>query len=94
MLWEGFIGRFTEHHAFLLTKMHARIGQLGADIADVEERTNAQIARSPQRSPASMRCPGWGRPVQLLELHRPPRPDQGRIGVTLMSTALAVPPTA
>ncbi len=35
-----------------------------------------------------------GRPVQLLELHRPPRPGQGRMGVTLMSTALAVPPTA
>jgi hypothetical protein len=34
------------------------------------------------------------RPVQLLELHRPPRPGQGRMGVTLMSTALAVPPTA
>jgi hypothetical protein len=35
-----------------------------------------------------------GRPVQLLERHRPSRPGQGRMGVTLMSTALAVPPTA
>ena len=35
-----------------------------------------------------------GRPVQLLELHRPSRPGQGRMGVTLMSTALAVPPSA
>ena len=43
-LREAFIGRFTEHHAFLLTKMLARIDQLGADIEDVEERTNAQIA--------------------------------------------------
>jgi transposase len=43
-LREAFIGRFTEHHAFLLTKMLARIDQLSADIADVEERTNAQIA--------------------------------------------------
>ena len=43
-LREAFIGRFTDHHAFLLTKMLARIDQLGADIADVEERTNAQIA--------------------------------------------------
>jgi transposase len=43
-LREAFIGRFTEHHAFLLTKMLARIDQLGADIAEVEERTSAQIA--------------------------------------------------
>src|SRR6476620_6102746 len=37
---------------------------------------------------------GPGRPAHLLALHRPPRPGQGRMGVTLMSTALAVPPTA
>jgi len=43
-LREAFIGRFNDHHAFLLTKMLARIDQLGADIADVEERTSAQIA--------------------------------------------------
>ena len=43
-LREAFIGRFNEHHAFLLTKMLARIDALGADIADVEERTSAQIA--------------------------------------------------
>ena len=34
---------FNDHHAFLLTKMLARIDQLSADIADVEERTSAQI---------------------------------------------------
>ena len=44
LLREAFIGRFTEQHAFLLTKMLARIDQLGADIADVEERTSAEIA--------------------------------------------------
>ena len=43
-LREAFIGRFNDHHAFLLTKMLARIDQLGADIADVEERTTTQIA--------------------------------------------------
>ncbi|GAA4398800.1 IS110 family transposase [Fodinibacter luteus] len=43
-LREAFVGRFNDHHAFLLTKMLARIDQLGADIADVEERTSTQIA--------------------------------------------------
>lgn len=35
-----------------------------------------------------------GRPAQLLVLHRPPPPGHGRMGVTLMSTAFAFPPTA
>ncbi len=43
-LQEAFVGRFNAHHAFLLTKMLARIDQLTADIADVEARTEAQIA--------------------------------------------------
>jgi transposase len=45
-LREAFIGRFNNHHAFLLTKMLARIDQLGADIVDVEERISDQIAPS------------------------------------------------
>ena len=43
-LQEAFIGRFNDHHAFLLTKMLARIDQLAADIAEVEARTEEQIA--------------------------------------------------
>ena len=43
-LREAFIGRFNDHHAFLLSTMLARIDQLSAAIAEVEERTNAQIA--------------------------------------------------
>ncbi len=43
-LEEAFIGHFTDHHAFLLTKMLARIDQLDADIADVEDRISDQIA--------------------------------------------------
>jgi transposase len=42
-LQEAFVGRFNDHHTFLLTKMLARIDQLTADIADVEARTEAQI---------------------------------------------------
>jgi transposase len=42
-LQEAFIGRFNDHHGFLLTKMLARIDQLAADIADVEARTDELI---------------------------------------------------
>ena len=40
-LEEAFVGRFTDHHAFLLAKMLARIDALDADIADVEARIEA-----------------------------------------------------
>ncbi|GAA2164096.1 hypothetical protein [Humibacillus xanthopallidus] len=50
-LREAFIGRFTEHHAFLLTKMLARIDQLSADIADLErahQRPDRPSGRPPR----------------------------------------------
>ena len=43
-LEEAFHGRFTDHHAFLLAKMLARIDALNADIAEVEDRVEKQIA--------------------------------------------------
>src|SRR5450759_2253895 len=43
-LEEAFVGYFTEHHRFLLTKMLARIDALDVDIADVETQIEAQIA--------------------------------------------------
>ena len=43
-LQEAFTGRFTVHHAFLLTKMLDRIDQLTADIEQVEARAAEQIA--------------------------------------------------
>jgi len=43
-LEEASIGRFTEHHAFLLRRMLTRIDTIGADIADVEARIEAEIA--------------------------------------------------
>ncbi len=42
-LEEAFIGRFTDHHAFLLAKMLTRIDQASADIAEVEARIEAEI---------------------------------------------------
>src|SRR3954453_8472174 len=43
-LTEALTGRFPEHHAFLLTRMLARIDALSADIATVQDRIDAQIA--------------------------------------------------
>ena len=43
-LQEAFVGNFTDHHTFLLTRMLSRIDQLSADIAAVEDQIEAQIA--------------------------------------------------
>lgn len=43
-LQEAFIGNVTDHHAFLLSRMLARIDSLSADIAAVEARIEEQIA--------------------------------------------------
>ena len=59
-LREAFIGRFNAHHAFLLTKMLARIDQLSADIADVEERTSAQIVPFADAVASLDQIPGIG----------------------------------
>ncbi len=40
----AFVGHFTDHHAFLLTRMLARIDALSADIATPDDRIEAQIA--------------------------------------------------
>ena len=42
-LEEAFTGRFDDHHAFLLTKMLARIDQSSIDIAEIEERIDAEL---------------------------------------------------
>jgi transposase len=43
MLEEAFTGHFTDHHAFLLAKMLARVDELDADIADLDTRIEAEI---------------------------------------------------
>jgi transposase len=43
-LEEAFVGRFGDHHAFLLAKMLARIDAITADIADVDARIEAELA--------------------------------------------------
>ncbi len=37
-LEEAFVGHFTDHHAFLLAKMLARIDAIDADIADARRQ--------------------------------------------------------
>src|SRR5213076_993959 len=43
-LEEAFTGHFTDHHAFLLAKMLARVDALTADIADIDARIEELIA--------------------------------------------------
>jgi transposase len=43
-LEEAFVGRFSEHHAFLLTRMLTHIDTLDADIAAVEDRIEELVA--------------------------------------------------
>jgi transposase len=43
-LEEAFVGNFTDHHRFLLSKMLARIDALDADIADLDAKIEAQLA--------------------------------------------------
>jgi transposase len=43
-LQEAFTGYFTEHHAFLLEKMLARVDAIDADIAALDERIEQMIA--------------------------------------------------
>jgi len=43
-LEEAFTGRFSDHHAFLLETMLARIDQASADIAELDRKTWAEIA--------------------------------------------------
>jgi transposase len=44
VLEEAFTGRFTDHHAFLLARMLARVDSISADITDLDSRIRAQIA--------------------------------------------------
>ena len=60
VLEEAFTGHFTDHHAFLLGTMLARVDAISADIAALETRIGEEIApfagggaRSWMRSPAS-----------------------------------------
>jgi transposase len=62
-LREAFVGRFDDHHAFLLAKMLAHLDSLDADIAAVEERIEALVAPFADLTQAAARLdavPGLG----------------------------------
>lgn len=60
-LEEAFVGRFSDHHAFLLTKILDRIDGLGADIAALDARIEDQIAPFADALDRLDEIPGVGR---------------------------------
>ncbi len=60
-LEEAFTGYFTDHHAWLLSKMLTRIDQIEADIADLEDNIATQIAPFDQAVATLDEIPGVGR---------------------------------
>src|SRR3954463_12061484 len=59
-LTEALTGRFTDHHAFLLTQMLHRVDAISADIATVQDRIDAQIAPFAQAVVRLDEIPGVG----------------------------------
>jgi transposase len=44
LLEEAFTGHFTDHHAFLLRRMLARVDAIDADIADLDDKIEEMVA--------------------------------------------------
>ena len=59
-LEEAFVGYFTDHHRFLLTKMLARIDQLSADITDLDTQIEADLAPFAEAAARLDDIPGVG----------------------------------
>ena len=78
-LEEAFTGRFTDHHAFLLRKMLARIDGITADIDDVEARIDEQIAPFAEAVTRLDEIPGIGRHRRAGH-HRRDRPGSWSSG--------------
>jgi transposase len=60
-LEEAFVGHFTDHHAFLLKRMLARIDALSTDITAMEVRIEEQIAPFAEAVERLDEIPGVGR---------------------------------
>jgi transposase len=60
VLEEAFVGHFTDHHAFLLRTMLARIDETSADIAAVETRIEELITPFAQAVDKLDQIPGVG----------------------------------
>ena len=60
-LEEAFTGHFTDHHAFLLAKMLARVDAIDADIAELDARIEEMIAPFAEAVARLDEIPGIGR---------------------------------
>ena len=60
LLEEALTGRFSDHHAFLLSKMLARIDAVSADIVELDARIEAEIALFAQAVARLDEIPGIG----------------------------------
>ena len=60
LLEEAFVGHFTDHHAFLLRTMLARVDETSADIADLETKIEELIAPFAQAVDTLDEIPGIG----------------------------------
>jgi transposase len=60
MLEEAFLGRFTDHHGFLLAKMLARVQAIEADIAEVDAQIEAHVAPYAPTATRLAEIPGVG----------------------------------
>jgi transposase len=60
VLQEAFTGYFTDHHAFLLAKMLARVEAIEADITDLDAQIEAQIAPFAAAADRLADIPGLG----------------------------------
>jgi transposase len=65
-LQEAFHGRFSDHHAFLLTRMLARIDALDSDIAAVETRIEEAIAPFAEAVTRLDAIPGSAPPPEVI----------------------------
>ncbi len=59
-LQEAFTGHFIDHHAFLLTKMLARVDAISVDIADIEAKIDEEIRPFAQAAVRLDEIPGIG----------------------------------
>jgi hypothetical protein len=59
-LEEAFTGRFNGHHAFLLSKMLARVDQVDTDLDDLDARIEAEVAPFAQAAARLDEIPGVG----------------------------------
>jgi transposase len=60
MLEDAFIGRFGDHHAFLLAKMLSRIDAIEADVADVDSQIEVHMAPFASAAAQLEQIPGVG----------------------------------